>query len=158
MSEETTETTEAPTEEPKGLRATISKQSGQLKDQQTEIATLTTQLLATAYEELNLDPEKELGKAIAKEYTGAPNVDALAAYAKEEYGYVRPEAVEPVTPQAQQIAQGHAALDQVGQTAGSVPLAPEEGDVLAQAEAAGDYGTTMAIKGQQMADMLKTRR
>ena len=32
MSEETTETTEAPKEEPKGLRATIDKQAGRIKE------------------------------------------------------------------------------------------------------------------------------
>jgi hypothetical protein len=156
MSEETTETEEV-TEEPKGLRATISKQSGQLKDKDAEIADLTTQLLQTAYEDIGLDPSTALGKAIAKEYVGAPNVDALAAYAKEEYDYTF-EGQATQSPEGQVIAQGHAALDQIGQTAGSVPVAPTEGGVLAEAEAAGDYATTMAIKGQQMADMMRTKR
>ncbi|GAG00928.1 unnamed protein product, partial [marine sediment metagenome] len=60
--------------------------------------------------------------------------------------------------QLQNITQGHEALDQVGQTAGSVPVTPTDGDVLAKAEAEGDYKTTMALKGQQMADMMQQRR
>ena len=157
--EETTETTEeTPKEEPKGLRATIEKQSGQLKDKDAEIAGLTTQLLAPAYEDIGLDPSTQLGKAIAKEYTGAPNVDALAAYAKEEYDYVAPETRQEQSPESQVIAQGHDALDRIGQTAGSVPLSPTDGDTLAEAEAKGDYATTMQIKSQQMADMMRQRR
>lgn len=154
--EETTETTEEPTPEPKGLRATIEKQSGQLKDRDAKIADLTTQLLATAYEEIGLDPTTQLGKAIAKEYDGAPSVEALAAYAKDEYDYEAP-AREAPSQESQIIAQGNAALDQIGQTAGSVPVSPTEVDVLAKAEAEGDYATTMNIKGQQMADMLRRR-
>ena len=114
--------------------------------------------MAGYYDSIGLDPENKLGKAIAKEYDGEASLEALSAYAKEEYGYEKAETTEPLSPQTQQIAQGHAALEQIGQTAGSVPLAPEEGDNLAKAEAEGDYATTMAIKGQQMADMMRTRR
>ncbi len=42
-------------------------------------------------------------------------------------------------------------------TAGSV-AAPTQVDALAKAEAEGDHATSLAIKGQQMAEMLKPRR
>jgi len=57
---------------------------------------------------------------------------------------------------SQQIADQQGALDQVGQTAGSVPVDLSESDALAQAEAAGDYATTMAIKGSQIAAQFKS--
>ena len=155
---ETTEVSEAPqTEEPKGMRATIEKQAGTIKSLREDNASQRTQIMAGYYDSIGLDPSKELGKAISKEYEGPTDLESLTNYAREEYGYVKKEAVEPVSPQAQQIAQGHAALDQIGQTAGSVPLAPEETDVLAKAEAEGDYATTMAIKSQRMAEMMRTR-
>lgn len=161
MSEETAETTEAPEaqakDEPKGLRATIEKQAAQIKERDAEIAEQRTVIMSDHYATIGLNPEAELGKAIAKEYNGVATLEALAAYAKDEYGYEVP-VTDGAPPQLQNITQGHDALDQVGQTAGSVPIAPTEGDTLAEAEAKGDYATTMAIKGQQMADMLNTRR
>ena len=151
MDEETTEVaekTEKP-EEAKGLRK-------QLNDAHAVIAKQRTDILTPAYDQLGLDPTKELGKAIAKEYEGEASFEALAKYAKEEYGYEHtPDA--PANPLAAEIAQGQAALDQVGQTAGSV-VTPTQGDVLNKAEAEGDYVTTMAIKGQQVADMLRGNR
>ena len=158
MSEETLTDavgTEAP-ETGKGLRAQLEKQISATKDEQAKNAVLRTQLLDRSYTELGLDPTKLVGKAIAERYEGEPTTEALATFAKEEYGY-EPLPVEAVHPQAQAIAQGQAALDQIGQTAGSV-ASPAEGDVLAKAEAEGDYATTMAIKGQQVADMFQTRR
>ncbi len=139
-------------EEAKGLRkqleASLEREKG-----------YRTQLLSTAYADLDLDPKTGLGKAIAKEYDGEASAEALAAFAKAEYDYVytKPEAAPELNPQAEVIAQAQAALDQAGQTAGSVPVAPTEGDTLAKAEAEGDYATTMAIKSQQVAEAL-TRR
>ena len=153
MDEEvTTETTES---EGKGLRGQLEKSIGTVKDRDDTIATLKTQLLAQAYVDLSLDPTKELGKAIAKEYDGEPTLEGLAAYAKEEYGYVPPAVATEVNPQVAVIGQEQAALDQAGEVAGSVPVAPTEGDALAKAEADGDYKTTLAIKSQQLADSLK---
>ena len=148
MDEETTEVaekTEKP-EEAKGLRK-------QLNDAHAVIAKQRTDILTPAYEKLSLNPEIGLGKAIAKEYEGEASFDALAKYAKDEYGYEH-VAPDPAHPDAAIIAQGQAALDQVGQSAGSV-VAPTQSDVLGKAEAEGDYATTMAIKGQQLAAMLK---
>ncbi len=148
MDEETTEVTEKTEkpEEAKGLRK-------QLNDAHAVIAKQRTDILTPAYEQLGLDPSKELGKAIAKEYEGEASFDALAKYAKDEYGYEH-TALDPTHPDAAIIAQGQAALDQVGQSAGSV-VTPTQGDNLAKAEAEGDYATTMAIKGQQLAALLK---
>jgi hypothetical protein len=139
----------------KGLRAQLEKQIEKTNASEASNQVLRTQLLDRSYQELGLDPTKLVGKAIAEKYQGEPNTEALAEFAREEYGYV-PVAPSPEThPLAQQIDVQQAALDQVGLTAGSVPVSPTESDALAAAEAAGDYGLTMAIKGQQVADMFK---
>jgi hypothetical protein len=145
--QETTETTEvveaeAPKDDGKGLRKQLNASLDREKKYKT-------QLLDNAYEELKLDPNTGLGKAIAKEYEGEPTLDALAAYAKDEYEYEAPAAESADHPQAELIAQQQAALDAVGGTAGSV-VDPTQGDVLAQAEADGDYQKTMAIKAQEV--------
>ena len=149
MSEETEATeveekTDKP-EEARGLRK-------QLNEAHAVIAKQRTDILTPAYNQLGLDPTKELGKAIAKEYEGEASFDALAKYAKDEYGYEFTP-VDPANPQVEVIAQAQAALDQVGQTAGSV-VTPTQNEVLDKAEAEGDYRTTMAIKGRQLTDML----
>ncbi len=156
--EETVESVEAESKETgKGLRAQLEKQIAATKAEREVSADYRTKLLNRSYEELNLDPTKLIGKAIAEKFDGEPTTEALAAFAKEEYGYEPPAQAEEQHPQAQQIAQGQAALDQVGQTAGSI-VPPTEVDSLAKAESEGDYSTTLAIKGQQMAEMLKPGR
>ena len=146
MPEETIETVEEPKETGKGLRAQLEKTIAEKNDYKT-------QLLSGAYESLNLDPTVGLGKAIAKEYDGAPNAEALAAYAMSEYEYSftpEPEA----HPQAGIINEGTAQIDSASQGAGSVPVAPTNQEALAEAEAKGDYATAMTIKSQQVADDL----
>jgi hypothetical protein len=147
MSEEaTTEATEETGEKEtgKGLRAQLE---ASLKREKT----LKTQILDAAYDAIGLDTSTGLGKAISKEYEGEASQDALASYAKDEYGWDAPEQ-EAVHPEAVAIAQGTGQLDQIGQTAGSVST-PTKGDDLSEAEAQGDYATTMAIKSQQVVDM-----
>ena len=99
-----------------------------------------------------MDTTTGLGKAIAKEYDGDMTKDAVLEYASSEYGHVAGETQQH--PEAEAIATGQAALDQVGQTAGSV-APPSREDVLAKAEAEGDTRTTMAIKSQQVAEMFQ---
>ncbi len=151
--EETTETPEVEKETGKGLRAQLEKQIAATKSEQEVSAGYRTQLLDRSYKELGLDPTKLVGKAIAEKYDGLPTTEGLAEFAKEEYGYEPPQADEQ-HPQAQQIAQGQAALDQVGQTAGSI-VPPTQQDALAKAEAEGDHATSMAIKSAQLEGLMK---
>jgi hypothetical protein len=150
----TTELSDEGKETGKGLRGQLEKQIEKTNEVQADNQALRTQLLDRSYLELGLDPTKLIGKAIAEKYEGAPNTEALAEFAKAEYGF-EPVPVTEANPLTQQIGSQQAALDQVGQTAGSVPVLPTENDALAQAEAAGDYATAMAIKGNQVADMFK---
>ena len=103
----------------KGLRAQLEKALDAGKQKDADNADLRTKLLDRSYQELGLDPTKLIGKAIAEKFDGEPTTEALAEFAKNEYGYEF-EAVETEHPQAQAIALGQAALDQVGQTAGSI--------------------------------------
>jgi len=103
---------------------------------------------------IGLDPTKGLGKALVEQFDdGKVSIDTLQETAVNEYGHVIPEAIEQ-HPQAQQIATETARVEELGQTAGSV-APPSQADALAKAEAEGDMATTMAIKGQQVADMFK---
>ena len=147
----TEETTDTGTEEETGggLRR-------QLEATLAENRTLKADKLSGSFKEIGLDPTTGLGKAIAKEYDGEISTEALAAFADSEYGH-KFEAQAETHPQAQAINQGQAALDQAGQTAGSVPT-PTQADVLAKAEAEGDYSKTMAIKSAQVAEMFQPRR
>ena len=135
-----TTTTEAP-EEAKGLR-------GKLEAALSENRDLKSEKLAGSFAEIGLNPAEGLGKAIAKEYNGEISTDALAAYAKDEYGYEGSK--ESVHPEAEAITGGTERLDEVGQTAGSVAT-PTDGDIVAKAEAERDYVTTMNAKGNEIA-------
>lgn len=125
-----------------------------LKRQTEEAAKWKAHVMQSSYEQLKLDPDMGLGKAIAKEYEGDPTVEALASYAQDEYGYTPPVGEE--NPQAAEIANQQTRIDQAAVGAGSI-VTPTEDDVLAKAEAERDNATTMAIKGQQVANMMRPR-
>ncbi len=137
--------TPEPETEAKGLR-------GQLETALDELKTYKTRDKVRAFADAGLDTTTGLGKAIAKEYEGDMTKDAVLEYASAEYGHVAGETQQH--PQADAINTGQAALDQVGQTAGSV-APPNREDVLAKAEAEGDMATTMAIKSQKIAEMFQ---
>ena len=124
-----------------------------LKAVQAQNAELRAGQMAQVYAAVDLDPSTGLGKAIAKEYDGDMTVEALTAYAGDEYGYVVPEA--PTNPQAQAIQTEQSRLDSAAQGAGSVPVAPTQGQAIAEAEQAGDFSTAMNLKGDQMAQWFK---
>jgi hypothetical protein len=142
------ETTENETVETgKGLRA-------KLEEALAENRELKAEKRVAAFEKAGLATDTGLGKAIFKEYDGELSEDAVREYAKTEYGWEA--APEPTHPDARQITEEQARLDQAGETAGSV-VAPTQEDILAKAEAEGDVNTTMAIKGAQVAEMFRGR-
>ena len=147
---DTTQVTEetAPDDNPKGMRKQIEAQAAEIKE-------LKAGRRAEAFDKAGFDTDKGLGKAIEKEYTGELTADAVKAYAVSEYSWEPPSTSE--NPQVGQIADEQGKLDQIGQAAGSI-AEPTQGEVLAKAEAEGDYVTTMAIKGQQVADMMRDNR
>ena len=119
-----------------------------------EAAEYRNLLMTGAYNDIGLTQDSGLGKAITKEFDGKPTTEALAAFALEEYGYTAP--VGQDHPDAATITGQQAQLDDASQGAGSV-LPAKEADVLAKAEAEGDYKTSMAIKGNQVAQMFQGR-
>ena len=136
---------EEPKETGKGLRA-------QLEAALSENKKLKTTQRDSAFKEAGIDTSGGMGKAISQMYEGNSDAADILKFAKDEYDYD----VLPSNPVAAQVAAEQAKLDNVGQTAGSV-VAPAEMDVLAKAEAEGDYATAMNIKGQQLADMMRKR-
>ncbi len=145
--EETTETTEVqPEPEAKGLRA----QNDQLRKEVRDLkATKANDTIAG----LGLTLETGIGLVLSEQFSKGDLALEDITEAATKYGHVVPEAQTAVHPEAEAIAQGQAVLDQIGQTAGSV-APPTQSDALSKAEAEGDYATTMAIKGQQLADMM----
>lgn len=142
--EPVTETTE-PSDGPKQLREA-------LKTEKARTAKLTKQLMGQAYEDAGLDPEKGLGKAIAKEYKGDPTEEALLEYAKTEYDYEKPEA--PDNPQAQTIADEQKKLDNVQTTSTSTaPLTDQ--DALQKASIDKDPVTAGRIKSDRLRALMK---
>lgn len=150
-------TTEAAVETEPVKEETGGSLRAKLEEALAENKTLKAEKLDAAFTDIGLSPTTGLGKAIAKEYDGAPTTEALAEYAKIEYEWEKP--VAPVTdpPVAQEIATEQAALDAASQTAGSVPIVPSEADDLAAAEAAGDYQKTLDIKSRQIEAQIRGR-
>lgn len=76
-----------------------------LKKVEAENAALRGQLVAVHITEIGLDPEKGLGKAITKEYQGDISAEAVATFAREEYGHEAADtpAAPPEVAQAQNI-------------------------------------------------------
>lgn len=113
-----------------------------------------SQLLSGVFEEIGLNPEVELGKAIAKEYDGDPTVEALTEYAKTEYGYEAPKSDE--NPKQTQITDGQKQLDALNTQSTSVTIASEN-EALKEAQAKGDFATAGAIKARRMEKMFLRR-
>lgn len=85
----------------------------------TENRELRGRILESDLAVIGLKPGEGLGKAIAKEYDGELTTEALATYARDEYGHD-----SGVTTQVPQEVQSLEVLDQVLQT--SVPVNPVE--------------------------------
>ena len=154
------ESTESPEDAAEATEPDEGKDTGGGLRKQLEASLAKTKKLETdarvrAFKDAGLDTSQGLGKAISQVYEGEATQEAVAEFAKDEYGWQA--APSDAHPQAEQIATEQARVDDLGNTAGSI-VPPSEADALATAEAAGDYGTALNIKGQQMADMLKTRR
>lgn len=140
------ETTEGTQPEAKGLRAqveSLSKENRELKAEKRD----------GIISGLGLEVTKGLGLSLVEQFDkGDIALGDIASTATDKYGHVVPDAAPPAHPQAQAITEGTERLEAVAQTAGSVAN-PTADDLLAKAEAEGDYQTTMAIKSQQVASM-----
>jgi len=104
-----------PTEEPKP-NADLHAYNKRLK---TENKELRGRILETDLAVIGLNVGEGLGKAIAKEYDGELTTEALATYARDEYGHD-----SAVTTEVPAGVQSLEKLDQALQT--SVPVTPVE--------------------------------
>lgn len=150
---ETTEVNEDTTDAPEEVvtEASGPKQLREaLKRSQEEASGYRTQLMSSAYQEVGLNPNEGLGKAIAKEYDGEPTSAALAEYAKTEYKYE--SEVTPENEKSTQIAAGQTVLDKVD--AVSIHTTPKtEMEELAKAQSDGDLTKQGQIKANQLGKM-----
>lgn len=141
-----TEAVETPSADgPKELRDALKRKT-------EEAAGYRGTLMKGAYDELGLNPETGLGKAIAKEYEGDPTADALGEYAKNEYGYEVAEA--PENTKAPAITEGQKQTDALNSESESITPGSES-EALNEAQAKGDYATAGAIKASQVERMLQ---
>lgn len=85
------ETEEIDPEEHKKANRNLQNHNKRLEKENQE---LRAQLIGVHLNDLGLDPEKGLGKAIAKEYKGEMTAEAVATFAREEYQH------ETATPEA----------------------------------------------------------
>ena len=152
---DTTELTQSVEDAPDGTDGDSGKDSGGGLRKQLEAALKENRDLKSGkrdelLESIGLESDKGLGKALAEKFdAGDIGIDNLVDTAVNEYGHVVPEGQHP---QAQNIAQGQAELDQLQTTGGSVaPLSNQ--DKIAQAEAAGDNQASLALKGAQLGEM-----
>ena len=137
---------ESTDEDPKGMRAIISEQAAELRQ-------LKGEKKDAILSDLGLSADKGLGLALSESFErGDVTLDNLASTATEKYGHVVPDAAAaPSHPQAAQVQEQQARLDQVGATAGAIPVAPTDEQRLLEAEQNRDNAQTMAMKGQEVA-------
>lgn len=150
MSEnESTEVTETETPAPEGNGPKELREA--LKRANEEAAKYRSIVMKDVYGQAGLDPEKGLGKAIAKEYKGEPDVAALLEYAQTEYGYEAPS--QPENPAQPQIQQGTRQAEQIAAVTQSVvPDAPAEAQQKAESER--DWDTAGRIKADKLRSMM----
>lgn len=137
---EATEETPAPEEVqvvesgPKELRDALAREKA-------KNAKLSARVMKDEFAAIGLDPEQGLGKAIAKEYQGELDAEAIKEYAATEYGYEAPTTENPAQPA---IDAGNARLEQVNNNTESLEpatlqekarKAAADGDMTAAANA-----------------------
>lgn len=114
MSENESQGTEYQVEDPtKGPHAHI-------KVLENENEALRNRVLRDEIRGIGLDPEVQLGKAIAESYKGTYEVGDVVKFAEEHYGYTPPETVDVAV---QEMALTEQKIEQLN--AGSEPVTPE---------------------------------
>ena len=131
--------------QPEGFRKALDRANDR-------VAELEGRLKAAAFNQLGIDPEKGVGKAIAALYDGEPDVEAIAKFAADEFewqptGEVRSE-------QETRVADAQSRMDEVRESSSPVtPPVEEDLDAqIAAAEAAGDFQTSLNLKMQKVRD------
>lgn len=103
-----------------------------------------------AFADNGLDRHTGPGKAIATAYEGEPTTEAVAQHLLNEYDHTLESAPNPI---AASISTAQSQLDHAAAGAGSVSV-PTQDDILAQAEAKGDWAATLETKSDQLERLL----
>ena len=101
-------------------------------------------------QEAGFDPASGQGKALKDLYKGDLEVDAIKAFAAEQYGWgEEAPAVQEQEAQKSRVVTSQDSLDAVAQA--SVPVEPANvNDQIAQAMQDGDWQTSSALKAEKL--------
>jgi len=107
----------------------------------------------TAIKDAGFDPASGQGKALKDLYKGDLEVDAIKAFAAEQYGWgEEAPAVQEQEAQKARVVTSQDSLDAVAQA--SVPVEPADvNDQIAQAMQDGDWQKSSALKVEKLKDL-----
>ena len=93
----------------KQMRETIDRKDDAIKKLEAELASYKDKEIDNVFGSLGLSTDKGFGKALKQVYDGPVNTEAVAQFAKEEYGFEPKGQVEEVTqPEPEPIVQDDA--------------------------------------------------
>ena len=108
-------------------------------------------------QEAGFDPSSGQGKALKDLYKGDLEVDAIKAFAAEQYGWgEEAPAVQEQEAQKARVVTSQDSLDAVAQA--SVPVEPADvNDQIAQAQQDGDWQTSSALKAEKLKALMEKK-
>ena len=108
-------------------------------------------------QEAGFDPSSGQGKALKDLYKGDLEVDAIKAFAAEQYGWgEEAPAVQEQEAQKSRVVTSQDSLDAVAQA--SVPVEPADvNDQIAQAQQDGDWQTSSALKAEKLKALMEKK-
>lgn len=144
MTQEAQTQTDDGTEEkdPKWYREQLAAKDEALADKEKEANKLRVKLLESTFKEVGIDPAKGLGKAIAADYDGEADAEALRNFAIEKWDWEPPTSENPI---AGAVTEAQGRVSAAVKDATSAPTEQIDLDI-AQAEERGDFASAMALK------------
>ena len=111
----------------------------------------------TAIKDAGFDPSSGQGKALKDLYKGDLEVDAIKAFAAEQYGWgEEAPAVQEQEAQKARVITSQDSLDAVAQA--SVPVEPADvNDQIAQAMQDGDWQKSSALKAEKLKTLMENK-
>ena len=108
-------------------------------------------------QEAGFDPASGQGKALKDLYKGDLEVDAIKAFAAEQYGWgEEAPAVQEQEAQKARVVTSQDSLDAVAQA--SVPVEPADvNDQISQAMQDGDWQTSSALKAEKLKALMEKK-
>jgi hypothetical protein len=108
-------------------------------------------------QDAGFDPSSGQGKALKDLYKGDLEVDAIKAFAAEQYGWgEEAPAVQEQEAQKARVVTSQESLDAVAQA--SVPVEPADvNDQIAQAQQDGDWQASSALKAEKLKALMEKK-